>query len=83
MNESEFVVHVVPDWQDHTLSQTCWCSPTREPDVSGYLWSHRCSSDDPPHYAPGTDPALRAPGRHWLVVSEAKELSKMAERVKR
>jgi hypothetical protein len=64
-------LHVVPDWQPHDLAPDCACRPTMADIDHGLVYVHRLAADDPPRYSPDSDPALKVPGRGWLVIDSA------------
>ena len=65
--------HVMPGWQEHTPSPTCWCQPAPQDEVIGLdgsrqrTWLHRAAHDDPHRYPEDADPALTWPGRQWVL----------------
>jgi hypothetical protein len=63
-------LHVVPTWQPHEVSPTCWCGPRNDvgplnPDA---VWVHRLANDGPAKIDPEADPGPALGG--WIVVEE-------------
>jgi hypothetical protein len=66
--EALMELHVVPSWQPHDASPTCWCGPVNEQRLidTGALWVHRLANDGPAKIPEDKDPGPKRGG--WRVV---------------